>query len=71
MTFVGRDGNAFALMAAWRRAALDQGWAEEAIDAVLEKARDGDYQHLLNTLLEHSTDVMGEGEETWEDPAHE
>ena len=71
MTFVGEDGNPFALMAAWRRAALAQGWGEGAVDDVIQKAMAGDYRHLLATLTDHSEPgaIFGTGDET--DPTDE
>jgi hypothetical protein len=71
MTFVGKDGNPFALMGAWGRAALDQGWREDAIDRVIKEAMAGDYQHLLATLTDHSDPgaLFGTDDET--DPIDE
>jgi hypothetical protein len=47
------DGNAFSLLGAFRRAALDAGWTKDAIKAVIEEAMQGEYDHLLRTLLVH------------------
>lgn len=52
LTLVGLDGNAFALLGAFRRAARRQGWTEEEIAAVMEDATSGDYVHLLSVLME-------------------
>jgi hypothetical protein len=49
----GRDGNAFALLAAAQKAARKAGWTAESINAVLAEARGGDYDHLLQTLMTH------------------
>lgn len=46
----GLDGNAFALLGAFRHQAKREGWAVEEIDAVITKATSGDYEHLVNTL---------------------
>ena len=57
LTLVGLDGNAFALMGAFSKAARRQGWTKEEIDDVLNEARKGpDYDHLLATLMENCED---------------
>lgn len=50
----GKDGNAFALLAGWKRAAHDQGWTHEDTMYVLEEATSGDYDHLVQTLMTYS-----------------
>lgn len=47
------DGNAFAVMANFQRAAKREGWKSEEIDKVLTEAKSGDYNHLLGTILDH------------------
>lgn len=47
------DGNAFAVMANFQRAAKREGWKSEEIDKVLTEAKSGDYSHLLGTVLDH------------------
>lgn len=47
------DGNAYALLGKFRRAARKQGWSKEQVDAVLNKAMSGDYDNLLQALMEH------------------
>ena len=65
LQLVGLDGNAFALMGAFQRQARREKWTAEEIDAVLEDARSGDYNHLLGVLIEHCEDSLGEdGEES-------
>jgi len=54
LDLIGLDGNAFALLGAFRGAAKRQGFPQEDIDAVLGEAMAGDYGHLLRTLLEHT-----------------
>jgi hypothetical protein len=54
LTLVGLDGNAFALMGAFQRAARKQGWTQAEINAVLAEAKSGDYDHLLATLITHT-----------------
>ncbi len=50
----GLDGNAFAIMGAFRRQAKKENWSPEEIDYVLTKAQSGDYDHLIRTMIEHS-----------------
>lgn len=47
------NGNAFAVMANFQRAAKREGWKSEEIDKVLTEAKSGDYSHLLGTILDH------------------
>ena len=49
----GIDGNAFALMGAFRKQARREGWSPEEIDAVIEECMKGDYDNLLQVLMEH------------------
>lgn len=53
MKLVGMDGNAFAIMGRFQKAAKKAGWNKEEIDNVLKEARSGDYDHLLQTIIEH------------------
>lgn len=48
------DGNAFALIGGWKRAARREGWSEDEIDAVITDAMLGDYDHLVQTIMEYS-----------------
>ena len=52
----GLDGNAFYLLGAFYRAALDQGWSKEEALFVVNEAKRADYDHLLRTLIEHCED---------------
>jgi|688.fasta_scaffold2592625_1 hypothetical protein len=52
----GTDGNAFALLGAFRRQAKRERWTEEEIHQVLEEAKSKDYAHLLQTLTAHTLD---------------
>ena len=45
------DGNAFSLLAAFQRQARREGWNAEEIKSILDEARDGDYEHLVRTLV--------------------
>ena len=51
LNLVGLDGNAYSIMSAWRRQALKEKWTTEEIDSVLTKARSGDYDNLLGTIM--------------------
>lgn len=56
MSLVGLDGNAFSLLAVFSGRARRQGWSQEEIKAVIEKAKAGDYDNLLRTLMENIED---------------
>lgn len=62
LQLVGLDGNAFALLGAFQRQARKEGWEQDEIKAVIDEATSGDYDHLLATLIEHTT-VNGHGPE--------
>ena len=53
LKLVGIDGNAFCLMGAFRRQAKKEGWTEEELKIVLDKAMSSDYNNLLRVLGEH------------------
>lgn len=53
MQLVGLDSNAFAVMGAFRKNAHKQGWTPEEIKAVLDEAMNGDYDHLLATIMDN------------------
>jgi len=50
---VGEDGNAFSILGRCARAARRAGWDKRRIDAFMAEATRGDYDHLLQTVLEH------------------
>lgn len=50
-SMVGVNGNAFALMAHFKNHARRHGWESEDIDFVLEKAKSGDYDNLVQTIV--------------------
>lgn len=52
MNLVGIDGNAFALLGAFSKEAKNQGWKPKEIKAVLDECKNGDYDHLLFTLMQ-------------------
>ena len=49
----GRDGNAFAIIAACRRAARGAGWDTARWQAVQADMTGGDYDHLLVVAMTH------------------
>ena len=53
LTLVGLDGNAFALLGAFQRQARKEGWTPEEIRTVRDEAMQGDYNHLVRTLVKH------------------
>ncbi len=53
LNLIGLDGNAFAIMGAFQKQAKKEGWSEKEISDVINEAKSGDYNHLLNTISEH------------------
>lgn len=51
LELVGVDGNAHAIMGVFSRQARREKWSQEEIDSVLQEAMDGDYDHLLSTIM--------------------
>jgi hypothetical protein len=56
LRLIGLDGNAFSLMGAFRSQAKKEKWTKEEIEAVLDDAMSGDYNHLLRVLADHCED---------------
>lgn len=50
---VGRDGNAFMILGACRRAARAAGWSDKRIEAVSTEMKAGDFDHLLRTAMKY------------------
>jgi hypothetical protein len=48
---VGQDGNAFSILGRCQRAARTAKWDKVRIDAFMEEATSGDYDHLLQTVM--------------------
>jgi hypothetical protein len=48
------DGNAMVLISAFVRQAKREGWTQQEIIAVTNECMSGDYDHLLQTLMEHT-----------------
>jgi hypothetical protein len=55
LQLVGLDGNAFSLMGAFQSAARRQGFDNDYIKSVIDECQEGDYDHLLRTLMSHTT----------------
>ncbi len=49
----GPDGNAFVILGRAMAAAKAAGWPKDRIAAVLADAKSGDYDHLLDVIVEH------------------
>ena len=47
------DGNAHAILRAFYKQAKREGWPDEDINFVLEKAKSGTYDQLLQTLMSY------------------
>lgn len=56
LSLVGSDGNAYVLIGRFQRAAKAQGWTPEQIRRVTLEMTSGDYNHLLSTLIAHTTE---------------
>ena len=61
LNLVGLDGNAFNLLAQFRRAARRDGWSDDQIREVIEEATSSNYDHLLQTLIAHTEPPVDEG----------
>lgn len=47
------DANIFAIFGAFSRQARREQWTQQEIDAVLEEAKSGDYNHAIATISEY------------------
>lgn len=54
LDLVGLNGNAYSLMGAFQKAARRQGFSTVFIKSVLDECMTSDYNHLIQTLLEHT-----------------
>ena len=50
---IARDGNAFFILGACRRAARAAGWSDDDWGSFHAEATDGNYDHLLATVMKH------------------
>ena len=58
---VGEDGNAFSILGRCKKASRAAGWTKEQWEEFEKKAMDGDYDHLISTVMEYFAEE-GEGE---------
>lgn len=49
----GQDGNAFNILGIMRKGLRDEGVSEERISEIMEEAKSGDYDHLLQTVMKY------------------
>ena len=54
LDLVGLNGNAYAILGAFRRAARRAKWKESEIGAVVTEAKSAGYDHLVGTVVHHS-----------------
>jgi len=54
LELLGLNKNAFALIGAFQKQARREDWTAEEIKEVLDEAKNGDYDHLLRTLIKHT-----------------
>lgn len=50
---VGRDGNAFSILGATKKAMARANVSKETIDAYMKEAMSGDYDHLLSVTMDY------------------
>ena len=55
-TLIGVDGNAYSLMGHFSSKAREQGWNKADINEVTSVAMEGDYNHLIRTLMTYIDD---------------
>ncbi len=60
LRLVGEDGNAWAILGRFQRAAKAAGWSPAEIKAVFDEATSGDYDHLLATIAAHVEEPDGD-----------
>jgi hypothetical protein len=53
LAIIGKDGNAFAILAAAGRAARRAGWTQEQKNKMMSEATSGNYAHLLQVLHQY------------------
>ena len=49
----GLGANAFSLLAEFRNRARRSGWKDNEIAEVIKEAQSGDYEHLIQTLMDY------------------
>jgi hypothetical protein len=53
LKLIGLDGNAFLILSRARTSAVRAGWTGEEIDRMMEEAKSGNYDHLLQTMMKY------------------
>ena len=53
LELTGQDGNAVAIMMRAQRVARRARWPEEKIAKMMTEAKSGDYDHVLQTMMEY------------------
>lgn len=53
LDLTGYNGNAFALLGAFKKQAQKEGWTPQEITLVINEAKNSDYDHLLATLISY------------------
>ncbi len=53
LKLVGSDGNAFVIVGKAKKAARRVGWSKAEIEGMMQEARSGDYDHLLQIMMKH------------------
>lgn len=53
LDLTGYNGNAFALLGAFKKQAQREGWTAQEIALVINEAKSSDYDHLLATLISY------------------
>lgn len=48
------DSNAHYILGRFKKQAMKEGWTIAEAQAVLDEAMDGDYDHLIQTLMKHT-----------------
>ena len=51
ISLLGKDGNAFSILGACKKAAREHEISNEEIEKFMEEAMSGDYDHLLQTCM--------------------
>ena len=54
MDWASVKNNAFAMLGAFIKAAQQQGYPQADIDRVIDGARSGDYEHLVDVLMRNT-----------------
>ena len=53
LKLIGKDGNAFFILARAQDSAKKAGWSKEQIDNFMQQARSGDYNNLLRACMDY------------------